>query len=140
MKEYLKAQVKIMLVICLVCVAGLWILKIPGFLGWGLTVGLLDALPVLGTGLFFIPAGILFLIQGKNIVGIGFFGTVFHHSSGQTVYGAKTCGESYRSISTSGTVFCLSWLDFLWRCRICLGPALCTASLWDFCTAGALDR
>lgn len=72
MKEYLKAQVKIMLVICLVCVAGLWILKIPGFLGWGLTVGLLDALPVLGTGLFFIPAGILFLIQGKNIVGIGF--------------------------------------------------------------------
>lgn len=71
-KEYLKAQVKIMLVICLVCVIGLWILKIPGFFGWGLTVGLLDALPVLGTGLFFVPAGILFLIRGNKMIGIGF--------------------------------------------------------------------
>lgn len=72
-KGYLKAQVKIMLMISLVCIVGLWILGIPGFLGWGLIVGFLDALPVLGTGIFLIPAGIFFLVQGKNVVGIGFF-------------------------------------------------------------------
>lgn len=72
-KGYLKAQVKIMLIICLICIGGFWILGIPGFLGWGLTVGFLDALPILGTGIFLIPAGILFLVQGKSVAGIGFF-------------------------------------------------------------------
>lgn len=72
-KEYWKAQIKIMVVICLVCVAGLGILKVKHFFALGLTVGVLDAFPVLGTGLFFVPAGIFFLLQGKVGLGVGFF-------------------------------------------------------------------
>ena len=48
-------------------------LKIPYFLGLGLAVGILDALPVLGTGTFLIPAGILLLFQGETFMGAGLF-------------------------------------------------------------------
>lgn len=73
LKGYLKAQVKITGLICVLCVAGLWILKVPYFLGLGLVVGILDALPVLGTGSFLIPAGILLLFQGETFLGTGLF-------------------------------------------------------------------
>ena len=73
LKGYLKAQVKITGLICVLCVAGLWMLKIPYFLGLGLAVGILDALPVLGTGTFLIPAGILLLFQGETFMGAGLF-------------------------------------------------------------------
>lgn len=72
-KEYWKAQIKIMAVICMVCIAGLGILKVKHFFALGLLVGVLDAFPVLGTGLFFVPAGFFFLFQGKVAPGVGFF-------------------------------------------------------------------
>ena len=72
-KGYLKAQVKITSLICVICIAGFWVLKIPCFFGLGLAVGLLDALPVLGTGTFLIPAGIILLFQGKTAAGVGLF-------------------------------------------------------------------
>ena len=72
-KGYLKAQVKITGLICVLCVAGFWILKIPYFLGLGLAVGILDGLPVLGTGTFLIPAGILLLFQGETFLAVGVF-------------------------------------------------------------------
>lgn len=72
-KGYLKAQFKITGLICLICIGGFWILKIPYFFGMGLAVGVLDALPVLGTGTFLIPAGIFLLFQGKTVEGIGLF-------------------------------------------------------------------
>lgn len=72
-KGYLKAQVKITGLICGLCVAGFWVLKIRYFLGLGLLVGVLDALPVLGTGFFLIPAGLLLLFQGEIFTGVGLF-------------------------------------------------------------------
>ena len=33
----------------------------------------MDAFPVLGTGLFFVPVGLFFLLQGKVMLGVGFF-------------------------------------------------------------------
>ena len=48
-------------------------LKIPCFLGLGIAVGVLDALPILGTGTFLIPAGILLLFQGETFTGAGLF-------------------------------------------------------------------
>lgn len=71
-KEYWKAQVKIMGVICLVCIVGLGLLSVKHFFVLGLAVGILDAFPVLGTGLFLVPVGLFFLLQGKVMVGVGF--------------------------------------------------------------------
>lgn len=72
-KAYIKAQVKIMAVVCGICIAGLGILKVHNFLWFGLAIGVLDALPVLGTGTFLIPAGLILLIQGNTWQGVGFF-------------------------------------------------------------------
>lgn len=72
-KGYLKAQAKITGMICVLCIAGLCVLKIPCFLGLGIAVGVLDALPILGTGTFLIPAGILLLFQGETFTGAGLF-------------------------------------------------------------------
>ncbi|HIX29660.1 MAG TPA: AI-2E family transporter [Candidatus Blautia stercoravium] len=70
--QYLKAQLKIMAVICLFCIGGLWILKVRHFLGYGLALGILDAFPVLGTGLFLVPAGIFQILIGDSFQGVGF--------------------------------------------------------------------
>lgn len=72
-KEYLKAQVKILAVICAVCAAGLWLLDIRGAVGYGILIGLLDALPILGTGTFLVPMGIFWLLQGETLRGAGLF-------------------------------------------------------------------
>lgn len=60
---YLKAQLIILSVICLLSVLGLFLLKNPYALLLGILVGLLDALPFLGTGCVFIPCGIFHLVQ-----------------------------------------------------------------------------
>lgn len=70
-KAYLKAQIKIMTIVCVICVAGLWLLRVKCFLGVGLGIGVLDMLPVLGTGTFLIPWGIVKLLMGKTAQGTG---------------------------------------------------------------------
>lgn len=69
--QYLQAQLKIMAVICLLCIGGLWILKVRHFFGYGLVLGILDAFPVLGTGLFLVPAGVFQLLLGDRFQGAG---------------------------------------------------------------------
>lgn len=72
-KAYLKAQIKIMGIVSVLCVAGLWIMKVKHFWELGLLIGILDAFPVLGTGTFLIPGGIILLLQGNTVMGAGFF-------------------------------------------------------------------
>lgn len=60
---YLKAQFIILFTICILSVVGLLILKNPYALLLGILIGLLDAMPFLGTGCVFIPCGIFHLIQ-----------------------------------------------------------------------------
>lgn len=60
---YLKAQLIILLVICTICVIGLFILKNPYALLLGIGIGLMDAMPFLGTGCVFIPCSIFHLFQ-----------------------------------------------------------------------------
>ena len=72
-KEYLKAQFKIILVVCLLCVCGLWVLRARHYVGFGIAIGIFDAFPVLGTGTFLIPGALIVLIQGKIKMSIGLF-------------------------------------------------------------------
>lgn len=60
---YLKAQLIILLVICTLCVIGLFILKNPYALLLGIGIGLMDAMPFLGTGCIFIPCSVFYLFQ-----------------------------------------------------------------------------
>ncbi len=62
---YLRAQLIIMLVISGICSLALWLLKIDNALLLGSGIGLLDALPFLGTGSVLIPWALIQLMRGK---------------------------------------------------------------------------
>lgn len=69
---YMKAQAIIILVVMVLCTAGLWLLKNPYFLLLGIIIGLMDALPFIGTGTVLIPMAV-FLVFQEN------YGLAFGH-------------------------------------------------------------
>lgn len=68
---YLKAQVVIMALVSAVCTAGFWIMKSPYFLLLGIALGILDAVPLIGTGTFLYPAAVVFVIRGQMGTALG---------------------------------------------------------------------
>ena len=68
---WLKAQGKLMSVTFLVLAAGFLILRIDYPLLFALIIAALDALPVLGSGLFLIPWSIVQFLSGNTFCGIG---------------------------------------------------------------------
>lgn len=71
--RYLKAQFCIMALVALVCMTGFWMLKNPYFVAAGVTVGLLDALPLIGAGTILIPWSVLWLLRGEYMMAAGYF-------------------------------------------------------------------
>lgn len=65
---YLKAQIVILLVISLICVAGLFLTGNSYALLAGMGIGICDALPFIGTGTIFVPWMIIDIINGKYVV------------------------------------------------------------------------
>ncbi|MBS6396401.1 MAG: AI-2E family transporter [Clostridiales bacterium] len=63
LKGWVKAQCRIILVITIECAVGYYLLNIPGFLFWAVLTGIVDALPVFGTGTIFLPWIALVLLQ-----------------------------------------------------------------------------
>lgn len=68
---YFKAQLVIMLIISIICVVGFRLMQSPYYLILGMGLGLLDALPLIGTGLFLYPAALLYLLAGKLATAAG---------------------------------------------------------------------
>ena len=68
---YLKAQFLIIISVAAVCCVGFWMMGSPYYLVLGCAIGLLDALPVIGTGTFLYPAALLFLVRGEYGIAIG---------------------------------------------------------------------
>lgn len=62
---YLKVEGSIMLITTAICVIGLWLMQNPYSILLGIGIGLLDALPFLGTGTIFIPWILLSFILGN---------------------------------------------------------------------------
>lgn len=69
---YIKAQIIIMVVIAAICVGALWIMKNPYYLVLGIGLGVMDALPVIGTGLVTYPAALIFFLKGDLVMAVGF--------------------------------------------------------------------
>ena len=63
---YLKAQLIIMILVGIVCGAGLWLIDNPYFLLLGAGLGIMDAIPLIGTGTFLYPAAVILLIKGRQ--------------------------------------------------------------------------
>lgn len=62
---WLKTQGVILVLTASVCTAGLWLMKNPYYFLLGTGIGLLDALPVLGTGTVLIPWALINFFMGK---------------------------------------------------------------------------
>ena len=71
---WLLAQGKLSGITFLVLFAGFFLLRIPHFPLWAALIGLVDALPVFGTGTVLIPWSILSFLQGNPAQGIGLLG------------------------------------------------------------------
>lgn len=70
---YLKAQLLIMLLVTAFCVGGLLLLRNPYFAVAGIIIGVLDALPFIGTGTVLVPWSVIWVIQGDYKKAIGYF-------------------------------------------------------------------
>lgn len=62
---YLRSQLIIMAVVAVTCVLGLTLIKNEYALLLGMGIAIMDALPVLGSGIIFIPWAIIMLVNGK---------------------------------------------------------------------------
>ena len=71
---YMKAQFIIISVIILLCTGGLWALGNPYFLVLGIVIGLMDALPFVGTGTVLIPMAVFLLFQKEFHLAVGYLG------------------------------------------------------------------
>lgn len=71
---WLLAQAKLMGVTLGILLLGFWLLKIPYGPVWAVVVGLVDALPVLGTGTVLLPWAAICLIQGEGARALGMAG------------------------------------------------------------------
>lgn len=70
---YFKTQSIIMGITCIICTVGLYFMGNPYFFLIGFLIGLVDALPVFGTGTVFLPWGIILLIMGNYKMSAGIF-------------------------------------------------------------------
>ena len=68
-RVYLKSQLMIMFLTAVICGVGLWLMKNPYAALLGVVIGLLDALPLFGTGTVFLPWILVCLLQGSYIQG-----------------------------------------------------------------------
>ena len=70
----MKAQGIIILVVMVLCTAGLWALGNPYFLLLGIVIGLMDALPFIGTGTVLLPMAVFLLFRGNIRLAVGYAG------------------------------------------------------------------
>lgn len=68
---WVKAQMKVMLIVFCVLTVGLWMLRVEFALLFGGLIAILDALPVLGTGTVLIPWALVCFLQGQTGRGVG---------------------------------------------------------------------
>lgn len=63
-KAYFKTQGMILVLTAILCTLGLFVIKNPYYLLLGIGIGLLDALPIFGTGTVLIPWGVICFVRG----------------------------------------------------------------------------
>lgn len=66
---YVKTQVILILLVSITCSLGLFLIKNPYALLFGVGIGIFDAFPVLGSGLILIPWAVISFIRGKAFAG-----------------------------------------------------------------------
>lgn len=71
---WLKAQLKLWLLVWGIVSVGFLLLRVPYAVAWAALVALVDAVPVLGTGTVLVPWSLVSLLQGKGAQAVGLLG------------------------------------------------------------------
>lgn len=66
---YVKTQVILIVLVSITCSLGLFLIKNPYAMLFGVAIGIFDAFPVLGSGLILVPWAIISFIRGKAFAG-----------------------------------------------------------------------
>ena len=66
---YVKTQIILIFLISIVCSIGLFIIKNPYAMLFGVAIGIFDAFPVLGSGLILVPWAVISFIRGRAFAG-----------------------------------------------------------------------
>lgn len=66
---YVKTQVILILLVSITCSLGLFLIKNPYAMLFGVAIGVFDAFPVLGSGLILVPWAVLSFIRGRVFAG-----------------------------------------------------------------------
>lgn len=66
---YVKTQMILILLVGITCSLGLFLIKNPYAMLFGMAIGIFDAFPVLGSGLILVPWAVICFIQGKAFAG-----------------------------------------------------------------------
>ncbi len=66
---YVKTQLILIILVSITCSLGLFLIKNPYALLFGVAIGIFDAFPVLGSGLILVPWAIINFIRGKAFAG-----------------------------------------------------------------------
>ena len=71
---WLMAQLKLISVTFFVLTVGFWMLRVSHGFIWAFVISLVDALPVLGTGVVLVPWSIVCFVQGDTVRAVGLLG------------------------------------------------------------------
>lgn len=115
---YLKAQLLIMLLVTAFCVGGLLLLRNPYFAVAGIIIGVLDALPFIGTGTVLVPWSVIWVIRGRLQKSNRVFPIIFIYKPAAGISGAKADWEAYWASSGVDSDFCVFGNYYLWSVRI----------------------
>lgn len=90
---WLLAQLKLVAVTFGILLVGFFLLQIPYGLIWALTVALVDAVPILGTGTVLVPWAAICFLQGNQLQGVGLLGIYGAAAITRTVLEPKLVGR-----------------------------------------------
>ena len=93
MGGWLRAQGILLLMIYTIVTAGFLLLKIPYGPFWALLIALMDAVPMLGTGLVLLPWGVISFLMGNSLRGFGLLAIFAAAIAARTVTEPKLLGR-----------------------------------------------
>lgn len=90
---WLKAQMKLSAVTFCIVTAGLILLRVAYAPIWAFGIALVDAVPLLGTGIILLPWSLISLVQGNNLLAIGLLATYGAASICRTLWEPRLLGK-----------------------------------------------
>lgn len=93
LKTFVKAQVIILIVISIVCIAGFYVIGCKNPVSLGFITGFLDMLPFIGTGIVIVPMAIWALIQGQYFAALSYITLYIICAAARELLEPKLIGE-----------------------------------------------